>query len=244
MQEYCRDKILKGRHVFAYFFTFIFLAQLAYSSPPFITESSADIIANTLIISVPKQEIYQRAQPLDFHIHVFNSSGVLVNAASLNCTLHLYNRTNGHLLIANLSPSNNGYNFLVNNSVMNFTGILGYDVWCIQNNVLGGFFSSEFEITESGEQETRNVNEKQLLFYFALAFAVVLLILGFMSKDINIITLAGFLLSILGFFILRYGFGNETNLVSKSIGTIMLGFGFLLMIAPRLDEIKEFFNSL
>src|SRR3990167_5977723 len=58
------------------------------------TQSSKDIVANTLLVDVNSQDTYKKGNSINFQVRVFNYTGLMVNGTSMDCNLRVYNLSN------------------------------------------------------------------------------------------------------------------------------------------------------
>lgn len=134
-------------------FLLIFIATLVNvnAQPSFVQESGD--LTDVLEISVPKPLVFElNSNITSGHFHVFNSTGVLLKPVlEANCTIHIYDNLNKHLLEQNLTADSNGVDFKVtlNQSYFSQSGEFGFIIWCYSPDE-SGFYSSSFFVTNSG----------------------------------------------------------------------------------------------
>jgi len=128
----------------------LILTPFTFAIPPVTQASTND---NELTVIYPKTETFKADVPIDFHIHVFNSSGHALNTSKVGCYMHIYNETNNHIFIGNFTQDSNGVDLKValNSSVMS-QGTKSYIISCggISPQIEQGFLSSSFYTTTDG----------------------------------------------------------------------------------------------
>ena len=140
--------------LFLFGFIFLLVVPFSLSVPPVTQASVAD---DELTIIYPKNEYFLADVPIDFHIHIFNSSGYALNTSKVGCYIHIYNITNKHIFVGNFTQDSHGVDLKVvlNSSVMN-VGIKTYIISCggISPQIEQGFLSSGFEVTYDGNNKS------------------------------------------------------------------------------------------
>lgn len=145
--------ILKqGILLFLFIIVFIILINTVLGVSPFIQTSGE---AGVLQISVPKPLIFAlNSNITEGHIHVFNSTGyALEPITDVNCSVHIYNNLNKHVLEQNLTADENSFDMVITLDMTYFSeiGEYGFIIWC-ESGTEAGFTSTSFLVTRSGSE--------------------------------------------------------------------------------------------
>jgi len=115
--------------------------------------------ADILEIRIPQAEHLKVNRDVHANIHVFNKSTGLpvTNRSGVSCYFDLYNQTGDHLIETLELESDGEIEWEIDISGTNFssTGTYSFVVWC-NNSGQGGFVSSGFDVTTSGEDEVED----------------------------------------------------------------------------------------
>jgi len=132
--------------------------------------------SNFLEVVYPKQEFFPLNTNFSLEFHVFNSSGALLTTG-VNCSIHIYNYTNDHILLKNLTLDSNNKDFYVNitENLFSKIGRYSYIVYCVNSGEYG-FVSNPFYVSEDGRDTSKNY----------LAFILVLAVCIFAWAMLNI----------------------------------------------------------
>ncbi len=150
---------------------------------------------------------------------------------------------NSSFLVNNVAMSRNN---LVSNYTLTGTqlSILGrYQVFTLCNDKTTGInFSDEFIliVTPTGNYENTASN---ILFYsiaFILSFG--LIILGFNRKDAWTAMLGGFLLTLVGIYILINGLGLYHNNITNGMAIVLMSFSVYICLRAGIEVIDENFK--
>jgi hypothetical protein len=142
---------------FLWVFVFFLLGgSMVLAVPPSSNPVQSSYVASTLTVIYPKFEYYMGGVPVNFHVHVHNSTGFLLNKSLVNCSIHVYNSTEHHVLEAEMVGDSNGVDLYatLNSSVMS-VGHKSFIVWCVGNSPQSeaGFVSGSFQVTIDGESK-------------------------------------------------------------------------------------------
>ena len=104
-----------------------------------------------LEIKYPKFETLKKAQDYDFEFHVYNLSNGLAMNEGVTCYFHLYNKLGHHIAELEQSTPSHMYDYGFDIDGNNFTNVgqYYYNIYC-NSSTLGGFASSQFEVTHYG----------------------------------------------------------------------------------------------
>lgn len=157
-----------------------------------------------LTIEYPK-ELYFAAYKgdIDFYFHVFNSTNQVMTAPTTNCTVHIYNTTNSHMMASLASMDANGidYEVVLSDNITLFPGVYPYVIQC-SNVKEAGFVSDFFEIAHSSPMDTTAGMPMAMIILLPLLFGILLLIGSFMFGEEHAVLKIGlFMLSYLTIFI-------------------------------------------
>ena len=133
--------------------------------------------AGSLQIEYPKSPYLEAGMGnIDLYFHVFNSSGYVVTAPNTNCTVHIYNSTDHHIMQELAVMDGNGldYEIEMGSNITNNPGTYAYIIQC-SNPTEAGFVSDTFVIS-MGDIEPNNY----LVLMLSIAIVIgVLLTIGF-----------------------------------------------------------------
>lgn len=169
-----------------------------------------------------------------FSFHVFNASnGYPLLDNNTRCDFHLYNQSGLVILSKNQFPRtevsgvNNEFEIFINEFNTSTLGTYNYIFQC-NNSVrsLGGWFSSEYEVTTSGRM--LEVQESILhfqYFFLLLIIAIVFLVLAF---------------------VFNMGENKFVSIFFLSLGimVIVVNFGYVLNVINNYQENFSFINSI
>jgi hypothetical protein len=124
------------------------LLAAGVSAQPFLTQAGSDTA--TLTIIYPKVSAYPVNDNFRMHFHVLNSTGYNKKTGddSMNCSIHVYNQTDSHIVERVLNTDSNGLEWTITLNITQ-TGQFPYMVWC-QSDSEDGFVSGDIYITDSG----------------------------------------------------------------------------------------------
>lgn len=131
---------------------------------------------NTLIIVPTEKTDYLKSNAtLDFHIHVYNASGFYLGN-QVNCTIHVYNITNNHILKASMNYSaSTGEPYAYINLIDIRPAAYSYVIQC-NATVLGttqyGFYSDTFSTSFDGNAPPSNLAGIILVALFPMMFGI------------------------------------------------------------------------
>ncbi len=235
-------KIKPKKYIF-FFLLLILFSFNCYAASPFdlVSSHSGD---TGLEINSPPFATIQQNTAFEFEIHLFNeSNGAYITDA--DCFFHLYNSTGKHIAELNDSTPNHKFDFSFNVGGGNFSKIGDY-AYVIQCNTSygGGFISVPIEITASGFTEPdltiETQKENQLLIYFALIFAIALLVFSFWKDDATLAAVSGMVKIVLGVYIAINGFSTLDNIMSQALALVLIAIGAYVLLRSMLFYIGEF----
>lgn len=171
------------------FFIFLLLLIFSFSvtaEQNIINNFQLNTADNGLTIVYPKDVYYTQNDNIELHFHVVNNVSEVLTVAEFDCFIHLYDSSNNHVLINNLSDGSNNYDkeILINSSITSSLGEKPYNIFCNSTSGLFGFVSGKIFITRNGEEYNvllSGQNNNFLLFGF-LSLAIVFLIISYLFK--------------------------------------------------------------
>jgi len=95
-------------------------------------------------------------------------------------------------------------------------------------------FNYVFHVTPAGGAENNTT-----LFIILTIASIVLFVLAFVFKNYIFSILSGFLFLVTGMYGMFYGFGDITNLYTRIISYVIIGFGAIVTIVSAIDLIRE-----
>ncbi len=135
---------------FIFAFLFIFSFAFVSAQPPFQTSTGTEV---GLTLRTPVVGTLKVNETVTSHMHVFNQTNDLpiVDNATTNCTVHLYNKIGDHLIQSQMGFDNNLMEWQLEIGGGNFSevGMYAFIVWC-QTDDAGGFSSGGFDVTING----------------------------------------------------------------------------------------------
>lgn len=138
-------------------FILLLIIPISLGVNPHIQKTPANSLG--LDIRAMEYDYIKLNNDFDFKFHVFNiSDGVPVTNSTVVCYFHLYNQTGKH--IADINPVtnfNHNFDWEVPISKNNFTSVGEYSAifQCNKSSAnIGGFYSFNFMVTNSGEDPT------------------------------------------------------------------------------------------
>lgn len=140
------------KRVMSWFFVFLFLVAVAVGVPPVQISGGT----TNLVLLYPKVDYFEYGSDSRFHLHVLNSTGMLLNASKCQvlCFYHLYNGSDRHLGRGLMTPDNEDLSF---KPWTNVTGFYTYNVWC-NSTVEGGWLSGSYYVINGPESSVTNAN--------------------------------------------------------------------------------------
>ena len=127
------------RFGFIFGILFLLVAALAFAIPP-STPQSGGLIS----IEGPKLSYYNAGlDTMDAYSHVFNSTGHTVRAPQVNCTAHIYNHSDQHVLQQLATMEGDDYEWVLGPNITKNPGEYSYVIYCQDGNQ-AGFVSGTF----------------------------------------------------------------------------------------------------
>lgn len=126
----------------------------------------------------------------------------------------------------------NGSNLLYNTSMSSYSPFMCQAEFNISNS---GTYNFQYGTNDTGSIIVKGGSKMIYLLYFLIVVAIILLTVGFAKQDIIFLSLGGFLLMVLGVWIILKGFSDLSNLISDAIGIISLGIGFYIIMRANIE---------
>jgi len=137
-------------------FIFLLVISIVFAVKP-VTQTSEGV--NTFEIRIPQAEHLKVGRDVHANIHIFNKSTGLPIASGTGavCLFDLYNQTGDHLIEKLILENDGDVEWEIDIGGGNFstTGSYSFIIWC-NTTTLGGFVSSGFDVTTSGEDEVED----------------------------------------------------------------------------------------
>lgn len=223
---------------------FIFIILLCVLIVPFVSAKigvSSDAGTGLTVIA-PQINAYPYNMNVEFHVHVYNSTGARINDSLLTCLMHLYNQSDNHIMRQNMTQDKGDYSATINTTVLSYRGHYAYIIDCIRGSQ-GGFTSGSFIVNELGvdvSDEPSNLTPLSVIIVLPLILAIIMMI-GAATLDGEshaALKIGLFLLSSVPFYISLYWGGlvviNYYNfpLFTEAIadGVFWLGMMFFVII--------------
>lgn len=172
---------------------FVLCIVTVYSAPPVQTVVTSNI-ARVLTVAYPERTTFKLNDPFDLYFHIYDSNGSMLDLANkVNCTIHIYNKSNDHIVNTGLtySATNKEFEYAVNQTALNMrTGFYPYIVSCNASNGEYGFVKYGLYITPSGEEDKNNPTDLWIIILIPLIFAFLLMKYGEgLSEDLSLMKL-------------------------------------------------------
>lgn len=179
-----------------------------------------------LQVVFPKNDYFKLNDSIEFHIHLFNSTGQPFNSSQGNCTIHLYGPEGQHILNKSMGQDGQDFETIINATLINHTGSYPYLVYC-NSTEWAGYTSSNFYVTNDGlpplTSVTNGIDLGTISLLIILTFLVVaavtqipgLMIAGGLAGCVYALTLVGsvwWLALVLAFFSVITAYGGTTRL--------------------------------
>ena len=223
---------------------FIFIVLLCVLIIPFISAKPGVVsdAGTGLTVITPEINSYPYNMQIEYHVHVYNSSGVRINDSLLTCNMHLYNQSDNHLFRKNMTQDKGDYSTTINTSVLSYRGHYAYIIECIRGGQ-GGFVSGSFVVNELGldvSDEPSSLAPLSIIILLPLILAIIMMI-GAATLDGEshaAIKIGLFLMSSIPFYISLYWGGlvvikyYNFSLLTDAIanGVFWLGLMFVVII--------------
>lgn len=173
---------------------FLLLLPVVFAVPPWQQQSAAN--TGQLSVVVPKVEYAVLNNNFEFHVHVYNTAGILQTNTTTDCYMHTYNNTGDHITITEMSfdgVTGDFQHIILGTDELTQKGYLPYNVWCnqtIDQTELGGFFSGSLEINDetvvgyvNDRDSTHGVSIVIFMLVAALLFFLLPKIMGGFAKN-------------------------------------------------------------
>ena len=213
--------MVAARIVFLMAFTLLLCASVL-AVPPF--QSSDSVSGSEFSIVYPKLEAYAAGVNATLHAHVFNNVGMPLTNATTNCTFHLYNQIDKHVLAVAMDWDVTEWEVDVNSSLM-VVGTHPYIIYC-DNSTMGGFASGSFVVTTDGRNE--EISFQWILLAFLPLLFGFLLVMGaklFDPVEHWVLQVAAYLLALVSTFVSAWWAGltvikfTEWGAMQEAIGS-------------------------
>jgi hypothetical protein len=124
----------------------------ALAAPPFIQPTTIQT-NGVYSIKAPALEYVKQGGITNLHFHVYNyTSGALITNLTANCTLHVYNQSNNHVVTwLKIDYDTVRGEFSAEKLSFNDTGFYSYIVQCFNQYGNGGAADGSFVVTTTGE---------------------------------------------------------------------------------------------
>jgi len=161
---------------FAFLFCFLFLIGLTSAVPPITTTQS---FAEGYILDAPFPTHWKLNTDYHLPVYIKNiSNGNRIYGTDANCVMRIFAQNGSSLIYLNAVTHSLHYDFEISGDNFSTEGIYFYSVNC-NSTYLGGYFSGQVEITESGIEitESRSILIIGLMGILSLFFFLSLFVL-------------------------------------------------------------------
>ena len=186
------------------------------------------LLSNSIFAQQQVISTYDPNEVFGVPVHLINSTGDVIGAS---CNIQIL--TENYSVIVNAPMREMGAGFY------NYTYAAGVGNYLCRVNCTQG------ELYTSGTCDFNVRADPNGPYYFYIVifiFFVFLMWLGFYLERAMPLTIAGFLLGVVGINILMNGFPGVTDhFLQESTGIILIGLAMFLMVAPNVDELGKMF---
>ena len=102
-----------------------------------------------------------------------------------------------------------------------------------------GTYTFQYSTGDSGSIIVEAGFMEILLWFFAILGVIGLLVFGFSKEDSIVLSLAGFLLIVMGVFMIINGFSIFLNTITNAISYIMFGLGGYIIIKSNMESLQS-----
>jgi hypothetical protein len=128
-------------------FMYLIMFLLAIAMCLAVKTISVQSSVGGLYIENPKSPYWEAGLgDVEFHFHVFNSSGYALIPPITNCTVHIYNSSGAHMVEIDAIVDGLDYEVILGSNITNHPGTYAYIVQCA-NSKEAGFTSDSFLIS-------------------------------------------------------------------------------------------------
>jgi len=159
----------------------ILLSSICFAVKPTVETPSNDI---GLQIIYPEFSIYKIGiNPITFNFHIYNSTNFLMTNTTVNCSIHIYNFSGNHKIVANLTydSSDKDFKYILNTSYITTPQPVTYLVDCNSPSEYG-FLANGVLFNRLGQDNSVNTSG-----YIALILMIfgVIFVLFFIAERIE-----------------------------------------------------------
>jgi hypothetical protein len=181
--------------------------------------------------SIPSLDEVQ--QGYNVSLHQGGSNGT---ASWEYCNIsNIYNPQHNKL-VSDISMTKNGFSFNYTLSGV-YTQTLG--IYVVEGYCGDGYniepFAYKFPVTTTGGDSSISLWISLILLFVAILFLILALILD--NQYLGFICGSAFLID--GIYIMAYGFGSMSDMYTRAIGMISLGFGILVMLVSAFSNYED-----
>ena len=153
--------------------------------------------------------------------------------SSVVCNISVFN-PDGSPLINNQQMTRNDleYNYSLSSTQTANIGVYSSVVQC--QSVLLGTKTFNYEVTSTGNKGQYS----SYILLFIIGLGIILLVLAVSTSQEVIGFISGIMFFVAGIYLFGYGLGILSNLYSRILATISLGFGIMLMIISTYEYFK------
>lgn len=102
-----------------------------------------------------------------------------------------------------------------------------------------GTYTFDFSTGDSGSIIVEVGYQMMILWFFALAIVVGLVIFGFMKEDVYVLSFSGILMIVMGFFLWFNGFSVFINIVTQTFAMILWGLGAYVIVKSNIEDLPS-----
>jgi hypothetical protein len=162
---------MKNKTVLIFVFFLLLLSSVTIAVQPVVVVESSPV--GTLDVSIAPNFYYKVGESFKISVHVYNSSGFILENDTTSCCIHIFNRT-GEIISSKMSNSVTcpDFEYEINSTVLS-VGAYSMLIYC--NGTEAGFTNSQFYVTTTGEVIDTEANSIAGVWLF---ISIILLIIG------------------------------------------------------------------
>lgn len=211
---------------------FLFFISLV-SAQSFNTQASVKDFEFGVV--TPSEQTFKLGSDVQLRAKVFNYTGSpLRSADGVGCYVLLVDENNFEVVSSEMSAEAYDFVYNVSSSLINEQKRFQYSVVC-NSSAMGGYRTQAFGVTEFGVD--RDVEQVALI--LSLAAAVFLFVFALQFKDYHLAFGSGFLFTIIGIYLFRFGYLGVQNFIWDSFAIVITGVGMYVLFRTSVEYMNE-----
>lgn len=206
------------KNFFIILLVLLLVAPTVLAVPPF---QSGDV--TQLQVVVPKPEYMLLDHTFSFHVHVYDTAGLLLDNSTTSCEIHVYNTTGNHVIDDVMLFDTNGEDFyytLTGADYVTEKGLFPFIVWCYQE-AIGGYYSGDLEINDATgigitEDTTQGISISLFILVATLLFFLLPRLYGTFSENPIVNLVITRCCYVIGFYLMVMNAGLISSMASNA----------------------------